>query len=177
MKKNSILILEIPCLLIALLASSAEAATDHRQLKIDASGACQASAPTYEINLVKYAKLVRNEGQSHAFIACSYYSHGEADLGTENPTKIEIAVSNAKNTADTLSCTGINGYKNGPAIPSVVKEIALKGKGSIVTLSWKSTDFGNATQFPSGLFGVVCELNPQTEIHEAHIYYEKDIGK
>ncbi len=169
----SAITLTLACLLAAPEANAVNLA---RKLMVNASGACQSALPVFDVNIRKRPKAVVNEGDSPAFVTCTYYAQGNGVDDNNNPTKVTIHVSTNILQQTSLSCTGVNGSEL-DNFPTAVKTVNLNNPVNTVPMTWTPQDFGSFGTFPSPYFAVSCELKPDVAIHNAVIDYIQDVGQ
>ncbi len=170
----SAITLSLACLLAAPEANAVNLA---RKLMVNASGACQSALPVFDGNIRKRPKAVVNEGDSPAFVTCTYYAQGNGVDDNNNPTKVTIYVSTEILQQTTqLSCTGVNGSEL-DNFPTAVKTVNLNNPVQVIPMTWTPQDFGSFGTFPSPYFSVSCELKPNLAIHNAVIDYIQDVGQ
>lgn len=159
-----------------LAAPQAHAVNLARKLMVNASGACQSALPVFDVNIRKRPKAVVNEGDSAAFVTCTYYAQGNGVDDNNNPTKVTINVSTNILQQTSLTCTGVNGSEL-DNFPTAAKTVNLNNPVNTVPMTWTPQDFGSFGTFPSPYFSVSCELKPDVAIHNAVIDYIQDVGQ
>lgn len=152
----------------AIVGGAAPADAASRVTLSNPTNYCQTALPVFDGNVRKRPVSVQNEGNSNAFITCSwgtdYYE------GTE-PTGISTAeVWFHSTAAGSVTCTGVAGW-NGVQAQSV-KVLQLPGGGqSDDAMIWTPADFPNG-QMGTGLFSVSCNLQPGQGIDDTYITYD-----
>ncbi len=158
------------------MSGQAEAVTVNRDHLTHGTASCQAALPVFDGNIRKRPKAVVNEGDSPAFVTCTYYAQGNDVDDNNNPTKVTIHVSTNILQQTSLTCTGINGSEL-DNFPTAVKSVNLNNPVNTVPMTWTPQDFGSFGTFPSPYFSVSCELKPDVAIHNAVIDYIQDVGQ
>jgi len=151
--------------------SDAKAALASRSLAANASGTCQSALPVYDVNIRKRPRAIQNEGDSAAFVTCSYYSQGLDIQSTSNPSSLRVYASVVDGVEDSLTCTLVMGNGDGPST-YIVKTISLAATGELAVIWWDSTDFPNPP--PSGLFSISCNLTPGVGIRYSVIRFKEE---
>lgn len=156
-------------------AGDAEAVTQTRRFAQNPTDVCQSALPVFDGQIRKRPKAVQNEGTSGAFITCSWTSQGNFGADASNPTSVTIWFAVNDGEADTVSCTGVNGYNTGTN-RTFVRTAALAASGGQTSMTFLPADFAGTTTFPSGLFSVSCSLNPGVGINDSYVNFVEDVG-
>jgi len=163
----------------ALAPGQAQAATEVRQFVSHAAGTCQGALPAFETAIRKRPLSVQNEGDQVAFVTCSLTSQGSlAGQSPANPIAVDFLLSNTSSTAVEVTCTGVSGGIQEPAIQYLVKQVTVfPAGGAVAFMSWRRNDFpGGPEHFPGGMFSVSCALPPGVGINESRVSFFEEIG-
>lgn len=159
-----------------LAAPEAQAVDALRTSVVNATGACQSALPVFDGNIRKRPKAVVNEGDSPAFVTCTYYGQPSGNDGLYNPLGVTIHFSTNVLQQTSVTCTGVNGTEL-DSFPTSVKTVNLNNPVNTVPITWLPGDFGsNNGRLPSPFFSVSCELKPDVAIHQAIISYFEPVG-
>jgi hypothetical protein len=152
----------------AIVAAVAPAEAINRVSLSNPTNYCQTALPVFDGNVRKRPVSVQNEGNSNAFITCSWGI--EVIDGTESTGISSAEVWFHSTAAGSVTCTGVAGW-NGVQAQSV-KTLTLPGGGqSDEAMIWTPADFPNG-QMGTGLFSVSCNLQPGQGIDDSYITYD-----
>lgn len=157
---------------LMLAPATAGTVTYTRRLVTNPAGVCQGALPAFETAIRKRPLAIQNEGTSHAFVTCAFTSQGSISPDDEgNPAYVSVYVSSNSGTELIISCTGVSGYQRGDK-EFIVKTARAPASGGPVQLSWTAAEFeGAPVQFPSGFFGISCNLPPGAAINETYVIF------
>lgn len=178
MKINSVL--AVSGLVLAIGASfasaDAQAVTSPRQFYSNPAGLCQGALPAFETAIRKRPLAIANEGSSNAFVTCAFTSQGDFSGSINNPTTVAVFFNTFSGAATVINCTGVTGYQQGPN-QFVVKTATAPASGGQTSMTWNAADFtGAPANFPSGAFGISCDLPPGAAINDSVVFFSEEIG-
>lgn len=160
---------------LMLAPATAGTITYTRRLATNATGACQGALPAFETAIRKRPLAIQNEGTSNAFVTCAFTSQGSASDDGRNPTYVLLYFSSNSGTALDISCTGVSGYQRGDK-ELIVKTVRLPVGGGSAFLGWAANEFeGAPARFPSGFFGVSCNLPPGAAINDTYVIFVEEV--
>lgn len=161
----------------ALIAGSAYAVTQPRQIVSLPTNYCQAALPVFEGLIRKRPLAVQNEGSSTAFITCSYPS-GEGRNSGSVTTRVWQYFLNNTGANITINCTGVSGDDGLSSPQFIVKSLVVPPGSTGAQISWFAADFAGAPSvFPSqGQFSTSCAIPPGGGLRQAYINSDTDVG-
>jgi hypothetical protein len=127
-----------------------------------ATAICQGALPAFETHLRKRPLAVQNEGDTNAFVTCSFNNPGN-NTGGSRISSVTVYLQNVSSTR-TVSCTAVNtgaGASTADALYATrTVQVPRDGNGS-TALQFLPGDFpGGAFLFPGDSLSVSCNLLP-----------------
>lgn len=174
MSNNKFILLSALAVGIVGASATPDAQALTRWLNVNGSGACQSALPVFDVQIRKRPLAVQNEGTTPAYITCSFYT-----MGPFSSSVIRVNARVHDGVADTLTCTGVNGYAGGKAV-YLVKNFSLPADGSLQEMQWSPAEFNGPDAFDPNAFdlynfGISCNLNPGVGIGSIEIFYEDGV--
>lgn len=143
----------------ALLAPPAHAL----RVTAQATAICQGALPAFETAIRKRPLAVQNEGETDAFVTCSFNNPGTTS-GVSRITGATVYLQNLNSGARTVSCTGVNSSATAqPGAPMyATRSVQVPASDTVSTaLVFPVSDFpGGGIGFPGDTFSVSCAVRP-----------------
>ena len=162
-------------LLAATLFPTAQAAVEDLQIQSNATGLCQGALPVFETNLRKRPLSVANEGESPAFVTCSFTTIIDqgGGGGVAQGTVVRyfgMFLSSWEPEPQTVSCTGVVGYEGSPTLEYVSLEVDVSSETPDSNyLYFYPTDIDPQQQYMHQLVSLSCRLPPGTGINDTYV--------
>lgn len=151
------------------LSAPASAVVLYKPLFNQAVSACQPALPAFDGLIRKRPKAVANEGASTAFVSCAM---GFQPDDGERVRSLNVHFSNRSGSAQTFSCTVVDGFGSFNYGTSNTRA-ATAAAGGGARVSWTLNDNnGRGYTFPA----VSCSLPPGTEIIAVTALVGDDVG-
>lgn len=162
-------------LLAASLVPAAHAAVENLQIQSNASGLCQGALPAFEGNLRQRPLGVSNEGDSPAFVTCSFTTIMDqgGGGGVEQGSVVRyfgMFLSSWEPEPQTVSCTGVVGYQDSPTLEYVSLEVDVSSETPDSNyLYFYPTDIDPEQESMHQLVSLSCRLPPGTGINDTYV--------
>lgn len=162
-------------LLAASLFPSAQAAVENLQVQSNAAGLCQGALPVFETNLRKRPLSVGNEGDTPAFVTCSFTTimdqGGGGGVAQESVVRhFGMFLSSSVPEPQTVSCTGVIGFEGSPTLEYVSLQVDVSSETPDSNyLYFYPTDIDPEQQYMHQLVSMSCRLPPGTGINDTYV--------
>lgn len=162
-------------LLAASFIPTADAAVERLQIQSNATGLCQAALPIMDTNLRKRPLAVVNEGDTPAFVSCSFTTIIDQDGGggVSQETVVRyfgMFLTSAVAEPQNLACTGVIGYQDSPILEYVALDVDVSSEtpGSNY-LYFYPENADPEREYLHQLVSLSCRLPPGTGITDTYV--------
>ena len=165
----------IGCLLTAAMIPAANAAVENLQIQSNATGLCQSALPAWDASLRKRPLGMVNEGESAAFVTCSFTTvidQGGGGGVTQDSVIRYFGMFLTSSVAEpqTLSCTGVIGYPGSPDLQYVALSVDVSSETPDSNyLYFYPTDADPEQATFHQLASLSCRLPPGTGIGDTYV--------
>lgn len=173
--RRTSLMLAMTALILGAVQASAIAAEVFRYDYQGAAAVCQPALPEYEAGLRSRPLGLSNEGDTTAFVTCTF--HGDDTSGGRGAWQILVNVANDGTAAASIDCTLVDGFASGSSSNATytTKSVGLFPGGNGAFIAWLPSEVSGS---PAKINrpALSCSLPARTTLHYIGINYDENIG-
>lgn len=152
-----------------LTCQPAFAVDKQMEMSANATANCQGALPAFETAIRKRPLAVQNEGNSSAFVTCSFVNEYNVD-DQRQASYFGAYFTNNSSTGKTVTCTGVAGYQTLSGTTYVSKSAPVAANSaSQAQIFFTPADNGGNGYYP--LASISCNLPPGVAMNDTYIGY------